>query len=167
MKLFAAFLVLFVLIASHTEPGSVNDKSRMAGVESLLERNTIRTEGSFYFNRLDMVFFKDHFYSDKPPLLSLYSAAILWPVHVFVSFGDEEGRAVLYYLTVVLASGFSLAAIFYFLSRALKAVHAAPKASFLSLTFIFFGSILLPFGTTYNNHAVEAALLFGAFWMLL
>ena len=46
---------------------SVNPASRLAVVDSILARGTVATEGSPFFNSLDMVYVDGHFYSNKPP----------------------------------------------------------------------------------------------------
>src|SRR3989338_5998916 len=99
------YVLLFIIFTcAQFWPGSVNDGSRMATVESLLERKVFWTDQSMYRNYNDSVFHKGHFYSDKQPLLSLYTAGLLLPVHALYTFGSETGRFTLYYLAVVTSS---------------------------------------------------------------
>ena len=162
-----ALLFFFVFFFSHTHAGSVNDASNLSLAESLLERGTFYTDASFFFNRLDMAFYQGHFYSGKQPLEALYTAFVLFPAHMIFTFGAPGGRQVMYWLATVTSSGAALFLLWFFWGRALKLVGAEEKAAVWGTGFVFFGSLLLPFGMTYNNHVAEAPFLFGAFYFLL
>ena len=145
---------------------SVNPASRLAVVDSILARGTIATEGSPFFNSLDMVYVDGHFYSNKPPLLSLYSTAVVAPLHRIVTFSDP-GWKILYFLIVLTSSGFSLLAILLLL----RALRRRFGENTLSLRWLF-GAVVgatcvLPFARTYNDHIVEAAIALGVLVLLV
>jgi hypothetical protein len=155
-----------VILFFWTPPERVNPASRLSLVESLLSRGTAATEGSPFFNRVDMVFVDGHFYSDKPPLLALYSTAVLLPFHKLVGF-DRPGRQVLYLLVVLTSSGLALVVMFLLL-RALRCRLALSQLSMKWLAVAALGATcVLPFGRTYNDHIIEASLIFGVFVLLL
>ncbi len=139
----------------------------MALIESFLERGVFYTEGSPYFNRIDTVFFKAHFFCDKQPLLQLYSIAVLFPVHVFIKFNDALNRSLLYAWAVMSSSGFFFVALFFLMKRALTVIQTGEDHKQWVITSLFLGSILLPFATTYSNHLAEAVLIFWCFLLLL
>lgn len=139
----------------------------MAMIESFLGRGVFFTEGSPYFNRIDMVFYKGHFYCDKQPLLQLYSIMILCPVHFFLKFNHEYSKAILYYLATLFSTGLSCLSIYFILERIFKLLNIEKAARAWTSTAVFFGSALLPFSVTYSNHLVEAALVLATFYMIL
>ena len=164
----ACLLLSLVVFFAHTAPGSVCDQSNFALVESLLEKGSFRIEESSpYFNRWDMAFYQGHFYCGKQPLLALSSVAVLFPVHLFLRFDTEAGRAVLYYLAVLIGNAGALLLLLAFLRRAFVLVGVLDKRCDWVLAYIFLGSIILPFSGTYNTGLMEAALLTGAFTCLL
>src|SRR5262245_65463957 len=55
--------------------GSWNDGSRLAAVESLVERGTPVIDGSVFIDTGDRLLIRGHFYSDKPPVISALMAA--------------------------------------------------------------------------------------------
>ena len=160
-------LISLVVFFAHTRPGSVCDSSNFSLVEGLLEKGSFQTGDSHYFNRWDMAFYQGHFYSGKQPLLALLTVVVLFPVHLFVTFGAESGRLLLYYLAVVISNGSALILLFIFLRRAFSMVRSSDGRSDWVLAYIFFGSAILPFSGTYNTGLLEASLLFAAFTCLL
>ncbi|MBF0361386.1 MAG: hypothetical protein HQK49_10255 [Oligoflexia bacterium] len=72
---------LFISLFIKTNTGGWNDKSRLATIESLVENKTLIIDQSIFFNNtLDKVFINGHYYSDKPPLLSIF----LFPIYLFI-----------------------------------------------------------------------------------
>jgi len=160
-------IVIFIILLSHHEPGGANDGSRLALIESLLSRGVSWTEDSPYFNTVDMVYFNGHFYSDKPPLLPLYSAFMIFPVHLWIKFDTAIARSILYYLVVLTSSGFSLV-LLCTLFKKVHAMFAIPSVQAKwSLYGLLLGTCLLPYAGTYNTPIVEATLIFAVFVSLL
>jgi hypothetical protein len=149
----------------YTPIASVNPASRLALVDSLLSRSTPQTQGSDFFNRLDMVYDDGHFYSDKPPLLALYSTAVIAPFHGPLSFDGGPAGKILYWLVVASASGLALLVIV----LATRSLHRSDDGRVpwtWLVAGIVAGTCVLPFARTYNDHIVEAAALLVAFVLL-
>jgi hypothetical protein len=149
----------------YTPIASVNPASRLALIDSLLSRGTPATEDSRFFNRLDMVFEDGHFYSDKPPLLALYSTAVIAPVHGPLTFDRDPAGKILYWLVVASASGLALL----ILVLATRSMHNRAGGSvpwpWLAAGIVA-ATCVLPFARTYNDHIMEAAALLVAFALL-
>lgn len=78
-----AIVVVFTLVGSlfiHSRAYSSNDASRLAAIESLVERGTWAIDAS-PFATVDRIKVGEHFYSDKPPILSLAGAGIYSILH--------------------------------------------------------------------------------------
>jgi len=149
----------------YTPVASVNPASRLALVDSILSRGTPATEDSRFFNRVDMVFEDGHFYSDKPPLLALFSTAIIAPVHGPLTFDAGLAGRILYWLVVASASGLALV-ILVFATRSMHRRRGG-QVPWTWLAFaVIAGTCVLPFARTYNDHIMEAAVLLGAFVLL-
>jgi hypothetical protein len=163
-KLLVRTLIVLFFFWSPIE--SVNPASRLATIDSIRARGTVATEGSWFFNTVDMVYVDGHFYSDKPPLLSLYSAALIRPIHKIVTFADPGWRF-LYFLVVLTGSGVSLLAIFLLLRTLRRRFpERSPTLGWLFAAVVG-ATCLLPFARTYNDHIVEAALILGVFALLI
>jgi len=75
----AVFLCFAAVWRLGTKPGgeSWNENSRLAGIESLVERGTFRIDDSpFAANTKDKVFIGGHYYCDKPPLFQVIGAPV-------------------------------------------------------------------------------------------
>lgn len=69
------FLFFFLLLAILIEPvASTNDGSRLATVEALSEIHSFAIDNSRYAWTMDKYFYQGHFYSEKPPILAIYSS---------------------------------------------------------------------------------------------
>lgn len=76
-------VVVFTLVGSlfiHSRAYSSNDASRLATIESLVERGTWAIDAS-PFATVDRIKVGEHFYSDKPPILSLAGAGVYSILH--------------------------------------------------------------------------------------
>ena len=143
---------------------SGNVWSRYMTVESLVERGTLAVDRSPLLRisgTPDLVRVDGHLYSDKPPLLSAMAACVYLPMvagGVRMAGSPEQFAMVNLVLVSSLVgacSGLALVG----LRRTLQAV-AIPRWSADLLTLAFgFGSLLLTYGVTFNNHGVAVGLL--------
>ena len=154
-----------VALFFYTPITSVNPASRLALIESLLSRGTPTTEASPFFNRLDMVEYRGDFFSDKPPLLALYSTVVLAPVHGPLDFDDGPAGKILYWIVVASASGLALL-ILTLVTRSMRRSAAAGISWGWLAAAAVAGTCVLPFARTYNDHVVEAAILLAVFMLL-
>jgi hypothetical protein len=165
-------LVVFPLTVYPKTRHSGNVLSRYMMIEAIVEQGTMAVERTSLMRMVrpvDTVRFGDHFYSDKPPVL----AALATPIYaVMVAAGARfTGSRVQFiadnlaisWLTVGLASAMTLV----WLRRMFQAVAISPIiADALTLGFGF-GSQLLTYAVTFNNHSVAAALITGAMALTL
>jgi hypothetical protein len=133
-------------------------------IEAIVERGTLAIEASPILARSgspDVVRFGRHLYSDKPPVLSVLASAVYAPLYAAgVRFSGlamqfVTANLVLTWVVVGLASGLTLVA----LRQLLQMVPIAPWAADLLTLGFGYGSPLLTYGVTFNNHSVAAALL--------
>jgi ADP-heptose:LPS heptosyltransferase len=71
-----ALAALLAVAGARPHVGSWNDSSRLAAVESLVERGTLSIDGSPFADTGDRLFIRGHFYSDKPPVASALLAGV-------------------------------------------------------------------------------------------
>ena len=144
-----------------------NESSRLAAVESLVERGTFAIDGS-PFRTVDSVRVDGRTYSDKPPLLTVWLAAVYGLLrHGFgLSFADPGSYGLaLRLLTAVGIGSFCVVLVLLFFWR-LETTGLAPEPrAFLSATAVF-GTWVLPYGVTISNHAPAATIAF-ATWIAL
>jgi hypothetical protein len=166
---FIAFAVLLAVM-THDKPDSFNELSRLAAVESLVERGTWAiTDSDKTVKMDDKAFWKGEFYSDKTPIFTVMTAV---PYYFFYNFmGAEIGRGscsgdapICSYwwfsnLMVVIPAS-AMLALFYYVGRQLGV------NTFIALMFtvaLGLGTMILPFGIVYNSHVPAAAYLFIGF----
>ncbi len=143
--------------------GGVNDGSRLALIESLLSRGETHIEESPFFDTTDAVFVNGHFYSDKPPLLSLYSTLVVAPLKVLIAWESP----LLYIFLVISSSGLALVLLLWCLSRLVELLGVSAPASRWTAYALVLATPLLPFWLTYNSHVLEASLALATMWLLL
>ena len=169
-RLWLPGVLFWALLAALAWPPrhSGNVWSRYMTIESLVERGTLAVERSPLrpiSGSPDLVKHAGHLYSDKPPVLSLIGAVVYWPL--YLSGTRMSGSAAQFtrvnwlLVTTCSAAGSALAVMG--LRRFLQAAPIpAPAAGALALA-AGLGSLLLPYGVTFNNHSVAAGLMTWAF----
>lgn len=71
-----ALAAVVAVAGARPYPGGWHDQSRLAAVESLIERGTLAIDDSAYRETGDKLFIRGHFYSDKPPVISALMAGV-------------------------------------------------------------------------------------------
>jgi hypothetical protein len=166
MKRTYLLILLSILLFSHHHPGGANDASRMAFIESMLNRGETWIDNSFYMDPTDRVYVNGHFYSDKPPLMALYSAAMLFPFNLFLEFSPGAAAPFFYYLAVVTSAGFALLGILFLMTRLHRNMGVSSQVAGWCIAGTLLGTALLPFAFTYNTHVVVALLMFSVLTLL-
>jgi hypothetical protein len=141
-------------------------------IESIVERHTLALDSSPLLKisgSPDLVKFGQHLYSDKPPVLSALTAAIYAPLHALGwSFSASPEQFVRVNLVlVVLVVGTSSAAALVALRRMFQYVPIARGLADLATLACGFGTLLLTYDVTFNNHCVAAGLMTTAFALLM
>ena len=160
-------LGLVSLVFSYHEPLSVNDGSRFATVDSLIHRHTFRIDDSPYRNQIDTVFFKGNYFSDKPPLLAAYSAAIytalqaILPLNLWI-------KPFPHYLSILTSVGISWIVLCFLMVYAYESI-GIKNASVVgpAVAGTLFGTLILSYATVYHSHVIEAMLVFGVFYLII
>lgn len=169
--------VIFVLAAAlwgawtKGRAGSWADASRMAAIESLVERGTWQIDGSDFAQTGDKVFLNGHFYSDKPPLLQALAAQVYAVLHhrLGADLADRDcnaGEVCAYKWLTILVIGLSsasLLAAFYWFSLRLS---GSIWRSLLATGLLMLGTTVWPYSVVFNNHMPAAAALFIGFLLL-
>ena len=170
---FVVVLMLwFVQTKDSYEPGSWNDGSRLAAIESLVERGTWQIDDSFFLQWTgDKLFLRGHWYSSKPPLFQALGAVIYSVLRLAfdVSLAPVAGGGTaitgykaLTFLTVGLASAAMLALFYLFLIR----LNFSARVALLTTVLLAFGTMVWPYSLVLNNHVPAAACLFAGFYLL-
>ena len=138
---------------------SANDRSRWCTVWSLVERGTFQIDEIIQqpgWNTIDKVRFQDHFYSTKPPLLSLLLAGLYaglkWLTGWTLLTQPHRVAATL----LLLVNGIPFVAYLVVLARLTERYAKTDATRFFVLTTGAFGTFLSTFAITLNNHTVAA-----------
>ena len=168
-------ILIFIIWAVQTKikPDSWNDTSRLAAVQALVEQNTWHIEETELGDWTgDKIFLEGHFYSSKPPLLTVLTAV---PYRFFYdTFGTqlklepcavEDGVCAYYWLTLLVVGlpAASLVALFFWQAR--RNLESAGLALFLTALFAC-GTMIWPFSLVFNNHIPAATCLFASFLLI-
>lgn len=182
-------VVLFTIVWAlfiHTRSYSHNDASRLATIESLVHRGTWAIDKSRFSFTVDQIKVGEHFYSTKPPMLSLIGAGVYYVLHNGLGFelqatgcaperSPTHCRALLeteqadwahFILTLLLVS--SPATLILALTYRLARARGLANGPSLTLTLALgLGTSLFPFSTVFTNHVPAAAATLVAFYILL
>jgi hypothetical protein len=163
----ATTLLILVATALHTAAllnakplQSANDRSRWCTVWSLVEKGTFQIDEIRQrpgWDSIDIIRDDGHFYSTKPPLLSLAVAGVTWCVQRTTGWTliDQTHAVTTVVLFVVNILPFALSLIL--LSRLLDRVAETHWCRWLIVAAAAFATLLSPFLMTLNNHTVAAA----------
>jgi len=157
----------------------------MAAVQSLVERGTWAIDGLDLARTGDRILVDGHFYSDKPPVLSLFAAGVYsvlhrsfhlelgaqWcdadaaPCHCRI-FCDQSPDWAYYLLTLILVGlpSAALLALFYHLATL---VDLSDAQALLLTAALGFGTPIFPYSTVFNSHVPAAATLLAGFYALI
>jgi hypothetical protein len=160
-----AVLILLFLFLTHFFPMGWNDKSRLATVQSLVEKKSFVINDSVYIKTGDKVMIGGQFYSDKPPVLNVISAL---PYSILYNLGItfKYHSVVVVFVTTVFASLLPFLLFFSLFYYFGKNNFLTKNKKILLLISLAIGTTLLPYTTVVNNH-IPAASLVGIALLLL
>lgn len=159
------FLIIFAILTK-SSMGPWNDRSRMATIDSLVERGTFVIDNSDYVWTGDKIYVNGHFYSDKPPVLSFLAAGPYFLMKSLgVTFQNNEG--LVYYLLTFIFVGIPAAITVHFFNKSLELIGIKKRVRSKLTIALGVGTLLLPWTTTFNNHVPAMALCFISFYFLL
>lgn len=138
---------------------SANDRSRWCTVRALVEQGTYRIDDARRvpgWDTIDLVKHEGHFYSTKPPLLATLVAGLYALIRA--TLGWTLGRDLLAVTRLILGlvNLLPMAAALVLLLRIVRRASSSHFAVVLTALAACFGTLLLPFLTTFNNHVPAA-----------
>jgi len=142
------FFLLAALLTRHG-PVSWNDSSRMATIDSLVERHTFAIDGSS-IQTGDKYRYDGKFYSDKPALLALVGAGVAFGLKV-VGISLAHTPRLAYWSITVLVVGLAYAIGLAALYSALRSMAVAEAWAACVTTAAGAGTLRLPYATMFNN----------------
>ena len=162
----AAAGLIFASILQAEPLQSANDRSRWATVWSLVERGTFQIDEVDSYTRwstIDKVRYRTnesepwHFYSSKPPLLSVIVAGFYAAERWTLGYGLFNDTALVTRLLLLVVNGLPFWLALRSLCRCLILLDASQPVRMFVLAVAGFGSMLNPYLTTLNNHTPAAA----------
>ncbi len=163
----ASLLLVLIAVSLHVAAllnakplQSANDRSRWCTVWSLVERGTFRIDEIRQrpgWDSIDIIHDDGHFYSTKPPLLTVIVAGLTWCVTRVTGWTllDDTHSVTTAVLLIVNILPFVVSL---WLLNAVLSRHARTGWCHLFvLCTAAFGTLLTPFLMTFNNHTVAAA----------
>jgi hypothetical protein len=162
----ALLVVILMLATTHSAPGSWNDQSRIATVQSLVESGSFIIDNSIFKSTGDKVFINGHFYSDKPPVPAVLGAAVYLPLY-HLGLALQHDSSVPYYLVTLLTVKlfWLLGSIAFF--HALRFTGLEARKCFLASIALALGSLYFSWSTTFNSHELAASFLSIGFYFIL
>ncbi|WP_341732700.1 hypothetical protein [Microcoleus sp. EPA2] len=163
-QIFSVFLGLFALL---TRPvAGANDASRLATIESLVDFHTFIIDNSRFLWTIDKYFYQGHFYSDKPPILSIYGS-FFYAFLKAIGISFDKNLMLANMLIVILVVGVATAIGMIYLYKVLCLLEVEETWIDVILIIAGTGTLLLPYSTVFSNHVVSGSLLIAGFYYLL
>jgi hypothetical protein len=162
----AATGLIFAAILQAAPLQSANDRSRWATVWSLVERGTFQIDEIDEYARwstIDKVRYRSnetkpwHFYSTKPPLLSVIMAGVYAVERWTLGYGLFNDTAFVTRLLLLIVNGVPFWFVLRSLCRCLILLGTSLPVRMFVAAAAGFGSMLNPYLTTLNNHTPAAA----------
>jgi len=176
---FAILFLLFLFIFTRQGIQGQNDLSRFVAVDSLIHRGTLAIDGSPYMFKesrpdgqevyylCDMVHYKGHFYSSKPPVFTYMIAGVargLMALGAEIKFTGLEARHSTFALTWLVVGMVSACGVFAF--RQALAKRYATTEGHLVTVLTLCGTLFLTYSVTMNHHTPTASYILISFLLL-
>ncbi|HAA29410.1 MAG TPA: hypothetical protein DCE56_19060 [Cyanobacteria bacterium UBA8553] len=167
LTIFILFFLLFAIFTK-TETYSWNDASRMATIQSLVEQFSFVIDKSTFIETGDKYFYNNHFYSDKPPILSMYGALYYFVLKNLFNISFATTPRLAYYLVTLLTIGvLTCVGLIYFHKILVEFFEIDQEWADLTTFIVGTGTLVLPYSIVLNNHIVSGVLLLISFYYLL
>src|SRR4051812_35010027 len=146
----AAVALVVAAVGARPYAGGWNDGSRLAAVESLVDRGTLAIDDSVFFaGTQDKLFVRGHFYSHHPAVPSLLLAGVVKPLTWLGLPQPGDRPDVFAWVVTVLLSGVGYAVAVGCLAALGRRVGLTPGVRLLWLA----AFALATFAPTYTRHA--------------
>lgn len=156
-------LILLSMLMVTPRVSSWNDASRMATIESLVERHTFIIDESEFVSTGDKVFINGHYYSDKPIIPAVVGAIIYAPLYYFgvrLDYGINLAYYLITIFTVKLFWVLGLLAFYLILHR----MPVSEKERVWLTLALGFASLHFTWSSIFNNHSLAASFLVTGFY---
>lgn len=176
-----ALASLVAIVSARNYAGGWNDGSRLATVESLVDRHTLSIDGSIFVrspatverpnpyepgNELlgaegtkDKLFIGGHYYSDKSPLPAFWLAACYQLLQWTTGLTAEGHPRWFCYLMTLASSGLAYVVSIWALWRLALREGLPPAQSLLLAASLALATLALPYARHVNNHILLLAVL--------
>jgi hypothetical protein len=171
----AAIAILFLItfaVLTKSEPASWNDMSRVAAIESLVERGTWAIDDSPWVDRTqDKILLDGRFYSDKMPLLSLMGAGVYGILRSAVGATlapdcAETAKVCAYYWLTLILIGVPVGLLLWIFFDFAWRKNLPLRAAVIGTLALGSGTMIFPFTLVLNHHTPAAVSLFASFYLL-
>lgn len=167
LTIFIMFFLLFAVFTK-TEMYSWNDASRMATIQSLVEHSSFIIDKSVFNQTGDKYYYNNHFYSDKPHLLSMYGAVYYFILRNFFNISFENHYHLACYLVTLLTiGGLTCIGLVYFYKILVEIFGIDQEWADITTLIVGTGTLVLPYAIVLNNHIVSGVLLLLSFYYFL
>jgi hypothetical protein len=157
-------LVSCALLFSFTRgDASTNPASRLATMDALVHDHAFEIDKSVFGGGADKVKIGNHFYSSKPPLLSVVGALIYRELHRWTGLSFRDDRPVAVKVVTLVLSGLPHVILLAYAFALLRSFAPKPHALIGTYACIALGSLELPYATSINNHTPSSVAVFVAF----
>ena len=162
--IFLPYALALILFTKHTA-GSANDRSRLATIESLVERGTFAIDDSTFKGTVDKIFVEDRFYSSKPPVLPVLGAGVYYILYHGFHLSIEHPLT--YYCLTLFLVGVpaTLLLVFFYKSLAFTDLNLGDR--WIVTYALGFGTLIFSYSVVLNNHTVAAFFLYLGFYFWL
>lgn len=154
--------LLFTTTVNAKPLQSANDRSRWCTVWSLVERNTFQIDeinANPDWATIDKVRYRGHFYSTKPPLLSVAVAGVYQGLKSVFGLDLLRQTQVTCQSILLIVNWLPMTVAYVLLARILvKTTDHLPARLLANATFSF-GTLVPSYATTLNNHSIAAVFL--------
>ncbi|MFB6263673.1 MAG: hypothetical protein ABEL76_08640 [Bradymonadaceae bacterium] len=158
---------LVLVVLTHEIPGMCNDTSRLATAEALVEHGRFAIDRTRFEYTCDKIRVDGAFYSDKPPLLSIYLAGVYGVLRATVGWSFDAALPSLYYTLTLLTSGLGLLLTLLGVYRLVRMFGAGRGWSALTAAAACGATLMLPFSVVLSSHAASApCLVWLALWLI-
>lgn len=165
-KLLLGISIVIICLTTFNAQSS-HDGSRISMLFNNLTKNVWYSDGAPFFNTVDMVYDHGHFYSDKPPIYVLFSAALLKPISFLIDFGSKDAVHALYYVATITSSGFSCLMLVYLMWKMIDFMKCEQNNIGIIIIGCLFGNAFFPYALMYITHMSEALFLLAVFYFIL
>jgi len=155
----AAAAGLAMVLTVQPSPHLCNDSSRLAFADAWVNHGPLAIDGTYFESTCDRITRGGKFYSDKPPVLSLLLAGLLWLIQTATGWRIPEDLGALYPTITLLVSGGAFLAAYFGIIRWLSLLGVDSRRAAIAAAAGLSTTLFFVFTSTLNNHTVAGALL--------